>query len=216
MPGWLLLAAGLAAPAVWWWFQGETFLAQRAPIGGEVLVVDGWIGPDGLEAAAAEYFRGGYAWIVATGGLSRGRGDQRRWSYTSEAVAAFVRAGIRSDRIIAAAPPDVRTGRTLASAQAVQAALARRGYQAPTLDVFTLGAHARRSRLVYLRVFSGPARIGAIAWTPPDYATEPWWRSTERVDELVKETLGFVVELARSSLPRGGPPVRPALLPARP
>jgi hypothetical protein len=38
-----------------------------------------------------------------------------------------------------------------------------------------------------------------ISWTPPSYASEPWWRSSERAGDLLKESVGFALEALLNS-----------------
>ena len=50
-------------------------LTERRPA--EILVVEGWIGRDGVRAAATEFERGVYRYVVTSGGVSNPRGGQR-------------------------------------------------------------------------------------------------------------------------------------------
>jgi hypothetical protein len=68
------------------------------------------------------------------------------------------------------------------------------------INIFTAGAHARRSRLVYEKVFGSEVKVGAISWAPADRATSiAWWRSSERTIVLTKETVGYLSELLFNS-----------------
>lgn len=192
--GWTVLLAVAAAPVALWWTGAERFLSASEPVRAEVLVVEGWIGPEGVGAAAREFRRGGYQYIVATGGLSGERESRRRWSYTAEAREELLQLGLPTDRVVAAEARDVRINRTYESAIAVQHALAARQLDRLALDVFTLGVHARRSRLVFTKVCTDAAAVGVIAWKPREYANERWWQSSDRCDDLLKETVGYLLE----------------------
>ena len=56
-------------------------------------MVEGWIGRDGVRAAAAEFEHGGYQYVVATGGLSTARGwAEAGWSYAEGAASNHCRS----------------------------------------------------------------------------------------------------------------------------
>jgi hypothetical protein len=49
---------------------GGSYLALTHRVTADILMVDGWIGRRGLRAAVDEFGRGGYRFIVASGGLT--------------------------------------------------------------------------------------------------------------------------------------------------
>lgn len=198
--GWGLLLAVILTPVIVWVRCGEPYLAHTERLPADTLVVESWIQEDGLYAAAAEFRSGGYRHLVTTGGLTGTKGTQRRRSYTAIAEKALVAAGIARDEIMAAEIPDVDSERTHTMALGVQRALRDRGITPRSLNVFTEGTHARRSRLVYARVFGPDVPVGVIAWLPWESSRDkPWWTSSERTLTLIKETLGYPYEVLLKS-----------------
>jgi hypothetical protein len=124
--GWLLLFLILVAPVITWAWFGETFLMRTGRVAADTLVVESWIQPDGLHAAAAEYRSGGYRHLVITGGMTGSKGTLRRRSYITLARRELVDAGIAPDAITPAEMPDVDSQRTHAMALAVRRALEER------------------------------------------------------------------------------------------
>jgi len=198
-PGWLVLVAAVLLPAVWWGFRGEEFLGPTEPLRAEILVVEGWIGLDGLDAAREEFVRGGYRYLVTAGGPSGHRWDRRRWNFAESAAVALVNSGMPADFVIAAPATASPEQRTYESAMAVRAMLESRGLKPEAINVMTMASHTRRSRLVFAKVFNGRAKVGSVAWWPREYTGEPWWRSSERASDLLKETAGYAFELFFSS-----------------
>jgi hypothetical protein len=80
----------------------------------------------------------------------------------------------------------------------VKATLDAQGIHPKSINVFTLGAHARRSELVFSKACPG-TEIGIIGWQPPGYRTTPWWHSSERAIDLLVQTVGFFYEFLLNS-----------------
>lgn len=198
--GWACLLVLAGAPLGIWWIRGEAFLSLTERQPAEVLIVEGWIGIDGVTAAKAEFETGGYHYIVTAGGLTLNRWGRQRWNYANEAAELFVRLGIPEGKVIEAPAHDTEGNRTFEASLAVRETLEKRGLRVQNANVFTLGAHARRSRLVFAKVLSPGTSVGAIAWIPEDYRrAEPWWKSSERALDLLKETVGYFFELLLNS-----------------
>jgi uncharacterized SAM-binding protein YcdF (DUF218 family) len=206
--GLLCLAIGLAVPLTWWWNFGEAYLSFTHRLPADVLVVEGWIGRKAMIGVRDEFRKGTYKYIVATGGTAIGRWENEKpISYAEMAADELVRLGIGKDEIVVAPSGNIESRRTYESALAARQMLQQRGIHPGVINVFTFGPHARRSFLVYTKVERSETRVGVIAWTPPSYETEPWWRSSERARELLTETAGYLFEFLFNS---GRPPAASA------
>jgi DUF218 domain len=197
--GWGLIAAGLAVPVVWWALAGESFLSLTERLPAEVLVVEGWIGRDGMRAAATEFERGGYQYVVTSGGPASGRWEKSPLTYAEMADRELIRSGVPKERIIVAPSKSTESRRTYESAVAVFHTLQARVIQPKSLNIFTFGPHARRSRLVFAKVEGPGKKVGVVAWAPTSYGSEPWWRSSERAKDFISETAGYAFELLLNS-----------------
>jgi DUF218 domain len=199
LPPWLIfgLLLLLVLPVLWLVTYGERFFSLTHRVPPEVLVVEGWIGQRGMQAAAAEFVRGGYKYVVTTGGKTS---DPRvPSSYAENASQELSRLDVPKDRIIVAASEGVEHQRTFNSAIAAWRALQNRGIRPQYANLLTLGPHARRSQLVYSKVFSPATKVGVIAWVPADYRSTSWWRSVRRTKCLFKEIAGYPFELLLNS-----------------
>ena len=197
--GWILILSVPAGGSALWWFKGEAFLTCTDRLPAEVLVVEGWIGVEGVHAAKEEFSQGGYHYIVVTGGLTGKRWNARRWSQVEIAAIELGRMKVPSDRIITAQALETEEQRTFAYAISAKRTLQANGIKPGAINVFTLGAHARRSRLIHAKAFGSETKVGVVAWLPQDYGTGPWWRSSERAETLLKETIGYWFELLLNS-----------------
>jgi len=192
--GWIVILGAFLTPVLAWWTRGESYLCTSQRIASEILVVEGWVGQETVEAAAAEFSLGGYRWIVAAGGPNGERWNRVRWTFAEIAEDGLIGAGVSREKIIPAPARDVEAQRTFESALAVQQALAKQGLRPQALMIFTRGSHARRSQLVYTRVFGPSTKVGVISWLPPSPQIEPWWHSSTRAKDLMTETIGFLYE----------------------
>jgi hypothetical protein len=197
--GWgCLFIAALLISGVWV-LKGEAFLCITDRMPARVLVVDGWISVQGIRAAKDEFTQGKYEYIVTTGGLTGNSWDAKRWSHAVESRKMLLHWGVSPERIILAELKHTEAQRTFESVIAVRDALIAKGVRTDALNVFTRGAHARRSRLTYAKVFEPETKIGVIAWSPPGYDHKHWWDSSERTVELLKETAAYLYELILNS-----------------
>jgi DUF218 domain len=187
----VLLGAG------WLCIYGESFFSLTRRVQPEVLVVEGWIGDEGLLAAAEEFMRSDYKYVVVTGGQRDGR--QSSSNYAETAARELTRSGIPEDKIVIAKTEEIERERTFKSAAAAWRALQNKGIHPEKINVLTLGPHARRSGLVYAKVFAPTTQVGVIAWVPAEYGSTPWWRSTSRTKCLLKEIVGYPFELLLNS-----------------
>ena len=181
----------------WLCSTGESFFSLTRRLPAEALVADGWIGPDGIRAAAEEFKLGGYEYIVVTGDMTEEQRDQSDDAVTAEQE--LIGLGIPKDKIVTVHSSHVVRQRTFASVAAAWKALETKGLRPKVLNVFTLGPHARRSRLVYAKVFGPATQVGVIAFVPPKYEVEPWWLSKQRTLCLLKELVGYPFEILLNS-----------------
>ena len=192
--GWALLLSMLAAPFVFWGILGEPILCVTRRESTDILVVEGWGDEETLEAAAAEFKTGNYRWAVTTGGPNGENWQQKRWTYAQIAFDRLAAYGVAKNKIIMAPAPEVESQRTYTSALSAKQALADAGLRPNALNLFTRGSHARRSQLVYAKVFEPTTKVGAISWLPDGAHKSPWWKSTVRAKDMLTETIGYLYE----------------------
>ncbi|MDB6169016.1 MAG: hypothetical protein JWM88_1880 [Verrucomicrobia bacterium] len=192
-----------------WWCEAEPFLSKTERLPAEVLVVEGWIDGTGIQSAVMEFRTGGYQVIVSAGGLTGKPWDEKRWDYSQEGEEQMLRLRIPRDQVIRATTRNKESQRTFEMAAAAWRALQARGIHPTAINVYTRSSHARRSRLVFAKVFGPDTAVGVIAWMPPGYQSESWWDSSERADDVIKETVGYLFELLLNSGRRSNSPALP-------
>ena len=120
--------------------------------------------------------------------------EEGGWSYAEKAKEELLRLGISQNQIASASAGDTEINRTYQSAVAVRRTLDARSICPSAVTIFTLGSHARRSRLTFDKVYQGKLEVGVVGWFPPSYKSVPWWSSSERAREFIAETAGYFYE----------------------
>jgi len=191
-----------------WWFQGERFLSPIDPREGGILVVEGWMGRIGVEAAAVAAVEGNYTTVLAVGSRT-GNGWGGLDNYAKLTAKCLRDAGVLPERIIEVGVPWTQQHRTYASALSALDAVNQRKLDALPLTLFTAGSHGRRSRLVYEKAFRGvvSTRIGVISWREMESQDLPWWKVSSRARDQVAETAAWLHEwLLNSGRPENWKP----------
>jgi len=191
--GWLLLLATLFCGAIAVRQGLYPFLDVSSPAQGECLIVEGWISQDNLKDAMAILRNPAYKRIYTTGGPFHD-------DWTGENQATFAhwgasklnKLGFTNNEVQAIPCPLAQVDRTYTSALAAKDWFQTNGVQAASVDVLSVGPHARRTRLMFQKAFGGTVKVGVIALVPKKYDPEHWWRSSEGAKEVLGEAVGYL------------------------
>jgi hypothetical protein len=173
------------------------FLAQSDPAHGDghgarTLVVEGWLDERELDAAIAASRRGRYERVVTAGGPIETWHEDVVWpSYAERAANYLRRHGLGEIPVVAVAAPATTQDRTFLSAVVVREWLRREQPELAAIDVFSAGAHARRSRLAYRIAFGPGVEVGVIAAPPRSYDIDRWWLTSEGAKTVLNELLSL-------------------------
>jgi hypothetical protein len=188
--GWLVIVLVGGGLAVGTFRNAERFLSLTQRVPADVLVVEGWIGTSALQKAAQEFQQGRYRSLVAVGGWP-GHATQTLARF---AAADLIRMGCPTNRLIIGLPSDKPEDRTYESAKSARETLEKHEIRVASVMVYTEGAHARRSRLVFQKVFGPTVSVGVISYRNPGDDQKPWWNSTVRAKTVIEESCGWFME----------------------
>ena len=169
------------------------FLAIDCPVRGQLLVVEGWIPDYAIPGAISEFEKNGYRQLISVGGpIELGSHLSDFKSYGRLAQARLIALGFNGERVVVLETGDIKKDRTYESAKAAQqwAGLNRVSMQG--LDVYTLGAHARRSRLLFQKAFGEHVAVGVIGAENQSYDPGDWWKSSNGVRDVMSELIAYV------------------------
>jgi uncharacterized SAM-binding protein YcdF (DUF218 family) len=169
------------------------FLAQNEPVGARILVIEGWLAPEELDQAVKIYKKGGYERVVTTGGPISGWPELIiNTDYAKVSADYLAKHGVPRDAIIIVPTPSSAQERTFLSAVVLRESARNLGIVLDSFDVFSSGAHSRRSRLLYQMAFGPNVRIGILAARPAFYDSEAWWRASNGVEAIIFQSIGLL------------------------
>ncbi len=190
--GWLAILFAGAAGVAFLGAQLHGFLAVHEPVGGKLLVVEGWIGPRGLHQAVAAFRAGGYERAVTTGGPIKQWPRPPQATYAELAADYLRHHGLADVPVTAVPAPEAQQERTYRSAVLVREWAQRSGIAVERFDVYSQGTHARRSRLLYQFAFGRAAVIGVHAARSEEYDADAWWRSSSGTRDVLEQAVEYL------------------------
>lgn len=191
--GWLVILLAIALGFYLMLFKLQPFLAYSAPVEAEILVVEGWIGDDGVIGAIAEFERKPYRLLITTGiYLDRGEylSEYKNFAHLTEAT--LITLGFDPQNIQPVPTPTAKRDRTLTSAVAVKNWLTKSKLNPQGINVYTDDAHSRRSWLLYKKVLEPEIEVGIIAHPPTKYDAKTWWTSSQGFRTVLSEGLAYI------------------------
>ena len=170
------------------------FLATTGRVDTDVLVVEGWVHPYAIQAAAEEFNGHSYRRVFTTGGPVAGIGGYVNDYQTAASVGAGLlkKAGVPAELVQMVPSHVIGRDRTYSSAIALKDWLREHNIQLRSLNIVTEGAHARRTRLLFEKAFGPGVNIGVIAVNSPDFNAKRWWRYSEGVEDVIDESVGYI------------------------
>jgi len=183
----------LAILAVVFILTVHPFLAVTERVDTQYLVVEGWIPNYALQESIAEFKSRPYVKIFTVGADPlTGKNIEEGDSIAFEAYARLKWMGMNPD-LMQAVPAHIKyRNRTFQSAMALREWAETNNVPLNSFNLVTLGAHARRSRLLFEEAFDGKARVGIISVEHREYDPKRWWKYSEGVREVIGEGIGYV------------------------
>jgi len=171
------------------------FLAIEKKTGSRILVVEGWIDEKCVANALDLYESNGYEILVVTGV------PITQWTYSSpftnmaDATAESIRRMHFKDSVYRiVVPSNILRDRTYSTAVAMKMKFEEWQLPYEHFDLYTVGAHSRRSYLVYKKVFS-ESHIGLIADTDASFDPERWYGTSRGFRIVLSELISYFYAL---------------------
>ncbi|GAB1417546.1 hypothetical protein MASR2M12_03110 [Bacteroidales bacterium] len=161
----------------------------------KTLVIEGWIPESGLKEALTFYRTNHYEKMIITGV------PITQWTYSSpfsnmaDASAGSMRLLHFNDTIYRAIiPSTIQRDRTYSTAVSMKMQLSRWGIASDNFDLYSMGAHARRSYLMFKKAFP-KSNIGLITSTDPSFDPIRWYASSRGFRTVFGEFVSYFYSL---------------------
>jgi hypothetical protein len=169
------------------------FLATIKPVGGDVLVVESWFLDNGLKKVKDQFEKGSYKLLITVGGKYEvGHPLEQYKSEADGAASRLIAQGIPLEKII---PIPITIypikDRTYHKALKIKERLNKVGFTQASIDVVSVGVHARRSWILFEKAFP-LVDVGVIALKPTGYDTSRWWLYSEGVRSVITESVSYL------------------------
>ncbi|MGB3614650.1 MAG: hypothetical protein WBA10_12725 [Elainellaceae cyanobacterium] len=186
------LACAIAA-AIIIWADVYPLLAPNRPIpDADALVIEGWMPDYAIEAAAAEFHRGHYRFIVTLGSaVTHNKYFIGYKTFADLSAATLATLGVDPDKIVALPYSLVSVKRTATAAIALGQWLQDADISLKSITLCSLGPHARRSWDLYRDALMPEIQVGVLSLTPQDYEPSCWWRTSSGARIVVGEMIAY-------------------------
>jgi hypothetical protein len=168
------------------------FLSLDRRVASRVLVIDGWMPTYDLEKAADIFRQGRYDTVVEVRGVYSFDSAELTIPWDDYVGSILIRHGIPRSCLKSVLFPGLKRDRTFTSALAVKEWFQQNRLPLANLNLVTVGAHARRSRLLYEMALGDKVEIGVIGLDDPAYDTNHWWRSSEGIHGVLFEGVAYL------------------------
>ncbi|GMT45667.1 MAG: hypothetical protein IEMM0006_1499 [bacterium] len=190
--GWLVLLLMLILIYRIWLGNVGGWLSLNHPIKAKTLVVEGWIEDYALKNAVGYYEKNGYEHLIVTGIPITQWHDYVAFKNTAEGAEAVIKGdGFKDSIYQAVIPRSVTINRTYNTAVATRILFEKHPGWGKTFNVYSVGVHARRTRLMFERAFGDEYKIGIIADTDRTFDPEHWWKSSKGFRNVSNEFVAF-------------------------
>lgn len=170
------------------------YLAQTDKFESKLLVVEGFLPDYTLRNMMHEFHEGNYDKILITG-KPIGQGYYLSGYTTSSDLmkSTLIEMGFDSTKIISISiPATVFRDRTYNTGLLLYNYLKKSNLKLNKINIYTLGCHARRSRILFQKAVGKEFEIGIIAGEDRSYDPKKWWKSSKGFRTVLNETLAYL------------------------
>jgi len=191
--GWLALLVTFSLVMVSIIFFSHQFLAPTKSVKGDVLVVEGWLPDYALLEVKERFEKEEYRLLVTTGGrIGTGYHLSEYKTWASLTAARLKKLGIPPEKIMSTSESVInKKDRTYYSVLALNEKIKKDNLLIKSMDVVSLGVHARRTWFLYKKVFAS-ASVGIIAIKPKSYDPLKWWLYSAGVRGVISEMIAYL------------------------
>lgn len=172
-------------------YNAYSFLSPNQKVEAKVLIVEGWLNDYALEESLEIFRKGEYEHMIITGGpLNTGYVIMNYRSTAKTSFHTLLEYGASPDSMTIVDRELVWRDRTYHSALELKKYLAKKYPKTTSLNLVSLGAHSRRSWLLFQKAMPNH-QIGIISLNDKLYDHHHWWKTSKGFRSVVTEAIGY-------------------------
>ncbi|MGB3188735.1 MAG: YdcF family protein [Limnoraphis sp.] len=193
LKGWVVTLLFMLTMTLVFGLNLYSFLAVNNPIAADALVIEGWMPDYALKLALVEFEKGTYQKIITTGvPLQKGYYLAEYKDFANLTAATFIKLGLDKTQVIAVPASSVLRNRTEATVIVLQEWLQTTELNIKSINLYSLGPHARRSWITFRKHLHPEIQVGIISIPSEDYNANRWWRSSEGFRSVISELIAYI------------------------
>ena len=190
--GWVILSMAFGLALVSFILFIHPFLAPIKPVEGRILVVQGLFSDYEIEKVKERFEKGNYELLVVVGNeLETDHPLAQYKNMANWAISKYKVLGVPEGEIIPISFKPPKINRTYYQALIVQKKFNEIGLTEIPIDVVSSSVHARRTWILFEKVFSS-VNVGIIAIYPNTYDASRWWLSSMGVRNVISESIAYI------------------------
>jgi uncharacterized protein len=190
--GWLVILITLIIVFRLSLVQIYNFLAVNKPITSKTLVIEGWVPTYAIKEAVKLYKENNYERLIVTGVPIVNYEFISPYRNTAEAtILALKHYGIHDSIYLADIPINIFVDRTYHTAVATKLLFDENNWP-KNFNIYSVGVHARRSRLMFRKAFGAEYKIGIFAPRDRTFLPHYWWKSSKGFRNVSNEFVATV------------------------
>lgn len=176
----------------------HSYLSFNNPISADILLVEGWINSDYVPAILEELHRHHYSRIVVIGTIKPKINEKNIEDTKANAFLITKKLRTLSNNVIVINSINSvykKKHQTFNYMVFFKNWLTQEHPNIKSVDLFSVGVHARKSHLLLRRVLPSSIETGVISAAPIYYNSECWWLSKKGIRLFLKNTISFFYAL---------------------
>lgn len=167
-------------------------LVINSPVESKTLIIEGFVPTYLLDDAVKLYHENDYDKIVVTGMPITNYEFITPYKNTAEATKlALKHYGLKDSVYIATIPSNVYIDRTYHTALSAKKLFEDNNWS-EDFNIFSVGVHSRRSRMMFREAFGSGYKIGIIAAEDRTFLPNRWWKSSKGLRSVSNEFIATI------------------------
>lgn len=171
----------------------DKFLSVTDPVISKIMAVEGFLPDHTLKNLLTVFYDEGYEQMIIVG-KPIGQGYYISGYHTSADLmrSTLMEMGLDSSLIMSISIPEiVFRDRTYSTGLLLFNWLDTAKFETKNVNIYTLGTHARRSKLLFKKAVGNEYEIGIISGKDQGYDQNKWWKSSKGFRTVLNESLAY-------------------------